>query len=202
MKEKNKVKKIKIIIFLLVLSIIFLLFPSKQLVIAPAEQEHYAGDTLYDSILISQDIKVPDNYKGLVFFVGTYMKVIEDGEIKVEIINSEEKTIYKKSIDMRTVVDSAAVYLDVSLEKNKLYTIKLKTNGIKKDMPITLYRIDNNKYKAKQNNETEKNSLDIRYYYNKNSYFNIWYIPLLAAIIYVYNCLENTYSREVVKDEK
>lgn len=203
MKEEQK-RKVGILIFLLLLTIIFILFPSKQLTITPEEQEHYAGDILYDTISLSQKIKVPDNYQGLVFYVGTYMKVLEKGKIEVEIIDSNKKTIYKKNVDMKTVVDSAAVYLDATLEKDKIYTIMLSTKDIKKDMPITLYRIDNKnkEYRVQKNNEVQKNSLDIRYYYNTNSYFNLWYILLLSAIIYLYNCVNANNQKEKIENEK
>lgn len=191
MRKKQEKERVGIIIFLVLLTIIFILFPNKQLTITPEEIEHHAGDILYDSISLSQKIKVPENYEGIVFYVGTYMKVLEKGTINIEIIDSTAKTVYKKNIDIRTIVDSAAVYLNTSLKKGESYTIKIKTDQIKKNMPITLYKIDtkNEEYRVYKNGKIEKDSLDIRYYNYKNSYLNIWYIMLLVPIIYLYNCL-------------
>ena len=184
------------ILIIVVMTFFFFLFPSKNITLVRSEEkESYASEALFSEVELSQEFSPQENYDGIAFYVGTYMKVFNEGKLKVQIEDSKDKVIYDKDIDMKTVVDSAAIYLKFKAKKDEKYKLTIQLEDIKEELPIVVYmtKEDKNPLLVK-NGEEQEDSLDLDYFSYTKSYFNLWYIFLLGGLFYLYYLLN--YSKE------
>ena len=184
------------ILIIVVMTFFFFLFPSKNITLVRSEEkESYASEALFSEVELSQEFSPQENYDGIAFYVGTYMKVFNEGKLKVQIEDSKDKVIYDKDIDMKTVVDSAAIYLKFKAKKDEKYKLTIQLEDIKEELPIVVYmtKEDKNPLLIK-NGEEQEDSLDLDYFSYTKSYFNLWYIFLLGGLFYLYYLLN--YSKE------
>lgn len=194
--KKIKLKICNIIMICFVFMIIFtLFFPNKkpitdtfQLKNAEPIGEIKNKDILEQRFLCSQD------YHKIGILFANYNKVIDQGNLIIKIIDSNQK-IQTQKIKLSMIIDNSYFYIDYPFKKGKTYTVQLMITNA--NDPITLYTTKSKLKNAsfKYNNKKQDCNIALSFMYMKNNYFNIWYYTLSIMVIGCYKILVK-YSKE------
>lgn len=180
-------KKIIFPLTIILLFILFLLFPIKKNIIdvSSKDVELDSLGKLSSDDIIKQEFIAKKNYNSIGVDYANYSQSISGGTLKMIITDqttNKTETIKKKLEDL---VDNKSVFFKYKFKKNHSYSIEICHDS---DKNISFYSINDNDKNTKLyiNDEFVDSDLLLRLCYIKNDYSFIWYFAVIILIYLVY----------------
>lgn len=181
MKENKKLLYISLV-FILVIIVLYLV-PTKSYSSSSIQiKSQNTLDKFYDNTTLIQEFKADNNYQKIGLYLATYGVKSNDGTLYVDIICDEKTTQLK--LKRKNIIDNSVYYFDYKLSKDKNYTVKIYTDGIKENNAITLYttEYDDDNLLLKINEEEQDSNIIMYFSKKENNYFPIWYVLMIYFI--------------------